>query len=157
MAESVVLSTKARSSNGTQKARQLRRTGLVPAVVYGHKEATVSVALPGEELFQAIRHGTRVLDLKVAGATQAALITEVQWDHLGKEILHVDFIRVDKDERIRVHVPIELKGIAPGSIGGGAECAPDRTGTFLSGGDRSPDEDHSGGPGVEMSHDFISP
>jgi large subunit ribosomal protein L25 len=119
MAETVVLETQLRQGRGTRKAQQLRAQGLIPAVLYGHKEATVSVALPGEELLHAIRHGSRVVDLKVDGATQAALISVVQWDHLGKDILHVDFKRVSKDERIHVHVPVELKGIAPGVSGGG--------------------------------------
>jgi len=119
MAETVVLETQQREGRGTRKAAKARAMGLIPAVLYGHKEATVSVALPAEELTQAIRHGTRVVELKVDGATQAALISEVQWDHLGKEVLHVDFKRVDKDERIHVHVPVELRGVAPGVSGGG--------------------------------------
>ena len=44
---------------------------------------------------------------------------EVQWDHLGQDVLHVDFRRVSADERIHVTVPIELRGIAPGVTGGG--------------------------------------
>jgi large subunit ribosomal protein L25 len=119
MAETVELKTESRQGRGTRAAQKVRARGLIPAVLYGHKEATVSLALPGEELLHAIRHGSRVVDLHVGGATQAALISEVQWDHLGKDILHVDFKRVDKDERIRVHVPLELKGVPPGLSGGG--------------------------------------
>jgi large subunit ribosomal protein L25 len=119
MAETVELKTESREGRGTRTAHKMRARGLIPAVLYGHKEATVSLALPGEELLHAIRHGSRVVDLKVGGATQAALISEVQWDHLGKDILHVDFKRVSKDERIHVHVPLELKGVPPGLSGGG--------------------------------------
>jgi large subunit ribosomal protein L25 len=119
MAETVVLETQKREGRGSRKAHKLRAEGLIPAVLYGHKEATVSVSLPGDQLLAAIRHGSRVIDLKVGSVTQAALIREVQWDHLGKEILHVDFKRVDKDERIQVHVPVELRGTAPGLTGGG--------------------------------------
>jgi large subunit ribosomal protein L25 len=64
------------------------------------------------------RHGTRVVDLKESGKLEKALIREVQWDHLGKDVLHVDFTRVSADERIRVNVPVELRGIAPGVTGG---------------------------------------
>jgi large subunit ribosomal protein L25 len=119
MAETVELQAQKREGRGTRQAAKVRAQGRIPAVLYGHKEATISVSLPGEELFQAIRHGSRVVDLKMDGATQAALISDVQWDHLGKTILHVDFKRVDKDERIHVHVPVELKGTAPGLTGGG--------------------------------------
>jgi large subunit ribosomal protein L25 len=92
---------------------------MIPAVVYGHKEATLSVTLSGEELGNAIRHGARVVDLKSDAGVQKALIREIQWDHLGKEILHVDFARVSMDERIKISVPIEVKGIAPGVTAGG--------------------------------------
>jgi large subunit ribosomal protein L25 len=119
MADTVVLKTQKRDGRGTRTARKLRAQGNIPAVLYGHKEATVSLALPGDEFLQAIRHGSRVVDLQLGGATQAALISDVQWDHLGKDILHIDFKRVDKDERIHVHVPVDLKGVAPGLSGGG--------------------------------------
>jgi large subunit ribosomal protein L25 len=114
MAETVQLVTQPREATGSQAARRLRRKGLVPAVVYGHGEATVSIALPAEEVHDAIRHGTHVIDLKTGNDVQTALVKEVQWDHLGKEILHVDFARIAADERIQVTVPLELRGIAPG-------------------------------------------
>jgi large subunit ribosomal protein L25 len=119
MAESVVLQTQKREGRGSRKAGKLRVTGLVPAVLYGHKEATVSLALEHKPLLEAIRHGVRVLEIRTDKGAENAQIVEVQWDHLGKDVLHVDLKRVDKDERIHVPVPIELKGIAPGVAAGG--------------------------------------
>jgi len=111
--------TQPRETHGTRAARRLRKQGLVPAVLYGHKEATVSVALPALELEKAVRHGARVVDLQTDGNVQRALIKELQWDHLGKELLHVDFARVAADERVVITVPLELRGIAPGVGHGG--------------------------------------
>src|SRR5438105_4935556 len=119
MAESMKFVTQPRDGRGTRAARRLRKHGLVPAVLYGHKEATVAVALPAEELEKAVRHGARVVDLQTDGNVQKALIKELQWDHLGKELLHVDFARVAIDERVVITVPLELRGIAPGVSGGG--------------------------------------
>jgi large subunit ribosomal protein L25 len=119
MADSVVLVVQPREGRGTHKAQRLRKQGLLPGVVYGHKEGTLSVSVPALEFSAAIRHGARVVDLKTDGNIQTALIKDVQWDHLGKEILHVDFERVSKDERIRVPVRIEVRGIAPGVTAGG--------------------------------------
>lgn len=119
MAESMVLVVTPREGRGSHKAARLRREGLLPAVVYGHKEATLSVALKADEFSSALRHGARVVDLKTDGNIQTALIKAVQWDHLGKDILHVDFERVSKDERITVTVRIELRGVAPGVTAGG--------------------------------------
>jgi large subunit ribosomal protein L25 len=127
MAESVVLVTQPREGRGSQKARQLRRKGLIPGVVYGHKQAAVSIALSAEELDNAIRHGARVVDLHAGKEVQKALIKEIQWDHLGKEIVHIDFARVAADERVKVMVRIETRGIAPGVAAGGVLDQPMHT------------------------------
>jgi large subunit ribosomal protein L25 len=119
MAETMSLAAQPRKGRGSQAARKLRRQGNVPAVVYGHKEATVPVALSLEELGNVLRHGVRVVDLRVDGKTEKALIREIQWDHLGKHVLHVDFARVAADERVVVTVPLELRGTAPGVTAGG--------------------------------------
>jgi large subunit ribosomal protein L25 len=119
MAESVVLVTEKRDTRGTRTARRLRAQGKVPGVVYGHKEATVSVSLDADTLLSAVRHGARVVDLQSESGLQKAQIAELQWDHLGVEVLHVDFRRVAADERIHVTVPVEIKGIAPGVTAGG--------------------------------------
>lgn len=119
MAEIVVLQSEPRTGNGSRKADKLRKLGKIPAVVYGHKEETVSIAVPHDELLAAVRHNTRVVDLAVGGKTEKAQIVELQWDYLGKDVLHVDFKRVSADERIEQTVPIEVRGIAPGVAEGG--------------------------------------
>jgi large subunit ribosomal protein L25 len=120
MAETVALVVAARNESGSQAARKLRRKGLVPAVLYGHKEATVHLSLNLEEFTKALRHGARVVDLKTdGGKDEKALIRDLQWDHLGKSLLHIDFARVSLDERIHVTVRVELRGIAPGVNAGG--------------------------------------
>ncbi len=119
MAESVVLVAQPRDGRGSQAARRLRKQGLLPAVLYGHKEETLSLALPTEAVENAIRHGVRVVDLKADGKEEKALIKDVQWDHLGKELLHVDFARVAVDERVVISVPLEIRGTAPGVNAGG--------------------------------------
>jgi large subunit ribosomal protein L25 len=85
------------------------------------------VALPLEEVEKTIRRGVRVVDLKAGGKQEKALIRDVQWDHLGKELLHVDFARVAADERIVLTVPIELRGTSPGVTAGGVLDQPIHT------------------------------
>jgi large subunit ribosomal protein L25 len=68
-----------------------------------------------------------VLDLHTEGKAENVLIREVQWDHLGEDVLHVDFIRVSRDERIHISIPLEIKGIAPGVTGGGVLDQPIHT------------------------------
>jgi large subunit ribosomal protein L25 len=119
MAESVLIVGDKREGRGTRQARRLRRSGRVPAVLYGHKEENLALSLDATELEKAIRQGVHVVNLQAGGKTETALLREVQWDHLGKEILHVDLARVAADERIRVTVPIELRGTAAGIAQGG--------------------------------------
>src|SRR5690606_3493849 len=66
-----------------------------------------------------LAHGAHVFDLDLDGRSEKVLIKEVQYDHLGKEIIHVDFARVSLDERVKVTVALELKGEAPGEKEGG--------------------------------------
>jgi large subunit ribosomal protein L25 len=135
MAQSVEIVAQERKDHGTRAARRLRRGGQVPGVVYGHQEATVPIAVRGDELSRAIRHGARIIDLKQGEAVQRALIKELQWDPLGHDILHVDFTRISKDEKLELPVRIELRGTSPGVTAGGIlsqvlheltiECLPD--------------------------------
>ena len=60
MAEMVTFTTQPRDKYGTSVARNLRKKGLIPAVLYGHKEKTVALTLPGEDLEKALRHGIHV-------------------------------------------------------------------------------------------------
>lgn len=119
MSVTVSLATEPRSGTGSRVAQKLRKSGRIPAVIYGHKEAVVPVSVDAKELHRAIvlQHA-RVLDLKVGNKTETVLIRELQWDHLGSEMVHADFARVSKDEKVRVTVPVKLKN-APKSMGGG--------------------------------------
>ncbi|MBX9678227.1 MAG: 50S ribosomal protein L25 [Gemmataceae bacterium] len=124
MADSVTLNAQERQGAGTRWARRLRKQGQVPCALYGHKEATLSLTIPSVEIAKAIRHGVRLLDLKHEKGTEKALIREVQWDHLGSDILHVDFARISVDERIEVEVRVEIRGTAPGVAEGGNLISP---------------------------------
>ena len=103
MAESVTLVAQARENRGTHEARRMRKGGKNPAVVYGHKEATITVAVSRDDLHKAIRGGARVVDLQAGGKTEKALIRDVQWDHLGLDIMHVDFARVAAVTQCAIH------------------------------------------------------
>jgi large subunit ribosomal protein L25 len=119
MAEKANLKVDRRSVSGKWASRRLRSEGLVPGVVYGHGEQTLSVQLQAKELLGLVRHGTRLVELSCDGASETALIRDLQWDTFGQSIVHVDFNRVAADERIRVEVKITLRGAAPGVEEGG--------------------------------------
>lgn len=127
MAEAAVLDATIRKETGKRRMRRLRKAGQIPGVMYGHKEATVPLAVKAEDLWSLIRHGQRVVDVRLEGKTEKCLIREVQWDVFGREVLHVDLTRVSADERIRVTVPIHLRGNAPGVAAGGVLDQPMHT------------------------------
>ncbi len=91
---------------------------MVPAILYGHGEPCVGLAAKREAVEAAIRHGSRIVQLQGAVKT-GALIRELQWDTFGLEPVHVDFLRVSASDRVRVKVPVELKGDCPGQRAGG--------------------------------------
>lgn len=119
MAEQVTLKATARTGNGSRASYQLRKKGLVPAIVYGHKEANAAIAVSAEELDRAVRilH-VRMLTLDIGGKAETVLIRELQWDPFGKQMLHVDFERKSASEKVKVTIPVELRN-SPKQTGGG--------------------------------------
>jgi large subunit ribosomal protein L25 len=119
MAEAFILEVQDRKTSGSNAAKQMRKKGFVPAVMYGHGEATASLSVPNDALAKAIRQGVRIFDVKVGAAVQKTLLRDVQWDPMGHDILHADFYRVSADETITLEVKVELRGTAPGVATGG--------------------------------------
>jgi large subunit ribosomal protein L25 len=119
MAESIQIDVQTREQLGSRANRRLREKGLVPGVVYGHKEAVVPVTLPKKQLVTHLDRGAHVFDLAIDGRSEKVLVKDVQYDHLGMEVLHVDFARVSLDERVEVTVPLELRGTPRGEAEGG--------------------------------------
>lgn len=117
--QSIQITAQPRDGLGSRKVKRLRDQGLIPGVVYGHKEAVVPVTLPKKELTTHIDRGAHVFDLSLDGKAQKVLVKDVQYDHLGLEILHIDFARVSLDERVEVTIPLELKGEPKGAAEGG--------------------------------------
>jgi large subunit ribosomal protein L25 len=117
--QSANVTVKPRSELGSRANKRLRDAGFIPGVIYGHKEAVVPVTLPKKEVVNHLNHGTHLFDLALDGKNEKVLVKEVQYDHLGHEVLHVDFARVSLDERVEVTVPLELKGEPKGEADGG--------------------------------------
>jgi large subunit ribosomal protein L25 len=117
--QSIQISVKPRSELGSRANRRLRQAGFIPGVVYGHKEAIVPVTLPKKQMLTYLEQGVHVFDLDLDGKAEKVLVKDVQYDHLGAEVLHVDFARVSLDEKVEVTVPLELRGTPKGEQDGG--------------------------------------
>jgi large subunit ribosomal protein L25 len=119
MAQTAQITAKTRSELGSRANKRLRDAGMLPGVIYGHKEAIVPVTLPKKEVVNFLSHGAHLFEVGIDGKKETVLIKEVQYNHLGNDVIHVDFARVSLDEEVEVTVPLELKGEPKGEKDGG--------------------------------------
>ena len=119
MAKTLVLKAQKREQTGTKSAVKVRNEGRLPAIVYGHKQEPAAILLEGHTFVEAIHHGHRLFDVQVGRKKETMLVKDLQYDHLSRNIIHVDLIRVDVTETVKVEVSIEVKGVAKGSHAGG--------------------------------------
>lgn len=103
-----------RERTGSRYSRRTRQAGGLPAVVYGHRATPVSVSLPAHEALLHIHRGEKVFQLHIEGedAPGYVLLKDLQFDHLGTNIVHCDLERVDLNERIHANVTVHLVGQA---------------------------------------------
>jgi large subunit ribosomal protein L25 len=111
-----------RDETGKGAARKIRADGRVPAVVYGQGAEAMHLTVDAKELFHLLHTdaGVNVLvDLHVNSDQMLAMPREVQRDHIRGTFLHVDFLRIARDEKITVEVPVHLVGESHGVKEGG--------------------------------------
>ncbi len=104
---------------GTRVSRRLRKAGRVPGVIYGHKQDVVPISLASTDVDAMVHGASHLAELDLGGKTETVLIRDVQWDHLGKAILHVDFARVNIGELVETEVNLDYRGTAAGVVDGG--------------------------------------
>lgn len=103
-----------RDRTGTRYAARVRAQGKLPAVIYGHKQDPVHIAVDASELIELLHHNAHLIEVEVAGKSEPCLVKDIQWDHLGSKIIHVDLARVDLTEEVQVEIEVELTGEAVG-------------------------------------------
>ncbi len=96
----------------------MRKAGKIPAVLYGHGQDSVNLAIDSKQVNKTVQAGQYIVTLSGA-VNETAMIKDVQWDAFGTEVLHLDFARVDASEKVEVTLPLTVKGDAPGAVLGG--------------------------------------
>lgn len=122
MSKQVSLSARPRAGSGKGEARALRREGRVPAVAYGSALGAVAVSVDGRELYHALNTDAgmnAILRLDIDGDMHLAIARDLHRHPVRREVLHVDFVTVDRMKKIQVDVPVVLEGEAPGTDEGG--------------------------------------
>ena len=116
------LTVSERQDFGSRTARRLRRSGLVPGVVYGGEGEPIAFEVEARTLRQALAHGGAVITLTVAGGGETPVVLKDQQRHpVTGDTMHIDLLRVDLRQKIAAVVVLELTGTedAPGVKAGG--------------------------------------
>ena len=120
----VPLAGRVRPGTGKGPARQARRAGEIPGVIYGSGETPTALAVPKKEFELALKTahagGNVIVALRLdGGAEQTAIIREVQRDPISHDILHLDFHHISLTEKVTIEVNVHLVGIPDGVKNGG--------------------------------------
>jgi len=113
-----LLEVEPRTAHGKLSSRRMRKSGKLPAVLYGHGLESLSLTVLADQLDATLRHGAQLVELKGAADGQA-LLQHVQWNTFQTHVLHVDLLRVDASDRVKVEIAVHLRGEAPGESEGG--------------------------------------
>ncbi|MBP0439355.1 50S ribosomal protein L25/general stress protein Ctc [Tianweitania sediminis] len=111
MSETYELKAEAREKVGKGSAREIRRNGKVPAVIYGEKQPPLAIALSYKEIFYKIHGGgfkTTVATIDVDGQKIRVLPKDYQMDPVKDFPMHVDFLRVGEHSTVTVNVPVHF-------------------------------------------------
>ncbi len=125
MAKQETLQAEKRDVKGTTASKRLRRTGVIPAVIYGSKQREYMIQLNSKAFFDLARKQSShnfLVNLEIEGAnekTKLAIVQDIQRDPLNGALIHVDFRAVSETDTIHAAVPIELRGEPIGVKTGG--------------------------------------
>jgi len=102
-----------REKTGKRFAKRLRREGKIPAILYGEKKKNRSLVVDISDINKVLkseRSINQTLKLKYNGSEDDVMINEIQYDYMGRRIIHVDFLRVDPNKPVDVTVPVKVEG-----------------------------------------------
>lgn len=126
MRQEVLLEARVRNELKKNKTDKMRRTGIVPAVVYKKGLGAIPLSLSVKDMEKALHTsagGNVIISLSVTengkAANKTVIIKEIQYDPLKGNLLHVDFNEISLTEMLKVGVPVEAKGEAAGVKDGG--------------------------------------
>jgi len=118
--EAKKLNVEARTGGKKGAAGRLRRTGKIPAVIYGYAQPT-TITVDAREFRTAFKRITEntIVELHLSGGVHEVLVKDYQRDNLTGQVLHIDFYEFEKGKALRTRIPIRLSGNAIGVKEGG--------------------------------------
>ena len=113
------LDIESRESVGKKSTKAIRREGKIPSTLYFKGEEPESIAIDKIKLYQALKSDQRVYEVELSGESQYVMVKAVQYHPVTDEIVHLDFMRVRRSEKMTISVPLVLIGKPIGVIEGG--------------------------------------
>jgi large subunit ribosomal protein L25 len=113
MRKEITVAAERREGRGKNEARRLRAQGRIPAVVYGARSEAAAIAVDPQAITKILHSSTghnTIFDLEVGGGAAPVMIVDWQNDPIKDQLLHVDFKRIDLNQRITVKVPVHPEG-----------------------------------------------
>lgn len=117
--KTLVVKGQKREALGKKDAKSLRSQELVPAVLYGAGDP-VHFSVPFSEMRQIVYSpGVFLIDLNIDGTVYPAIMQDIQWHAVEEQILHIDFLKIEDGKKIKIDIPVKIKGLAKGIKAGG--------------------------------------
>ena len=111
MSEQVNLNATNREVEGKSSSRQLRRSGSVPAVIYGGEKDPIRISILEKDIAKAAQipgFATQILNINISGEEQNVIVKEIQRHPATQRVLHADLQRVNPDTKISISVPVRF-------------------------------------------------
>ncbi len=107
---SSILKAESRKALGSRHSRNLRAEGQIPASVQGGDGEHLNISVNSADFWTARRQHVHLFDLEIDGNTESAVVRELQWDTMGDELNHVEFMRVVRGVEIESEIELEFTG-----------------------------------------------
>ncbi|MGD8377004.1 MAG: 50S ribosomal protein L25 [Acidobacteriota bacterium] len=120
MSKNVVVDVASRSETGKNVARRMRRSGKIPAVLYGMQKPAVSLTVDPDaiqSILQSESGDNTLFQLRLDGSeskTRHVMIRDRQKDPVSGALVHIDFMRIDLERKVEIEVPLQIVGTATG-------------------------------------------
>ena len=113
------LDIETRESVGKKSTKAARRDGKIPSTLYFKGDEPVSIVIDKIKLYKALKSDQRVYEVELGGESQYVMVKAVQYHPVTDEIIHLDFMRVRRSEKMTISVPLVLVGKPIGVVEGG--------------------------------------
>ena len=118
--ETPTITAQKRERHGSRYSQRLRKSGRLPAVVYGHGSDPVSISVDAKETLRHLGEGNHIFSVAIdGGSEETCLVKDLQFGFLGDDVIHVDFARVNLDEKVTINMTLDFHGVPAGAKKGG--------------------------------------